>query len=96
MRAGATDSHNHKEGWLSGSFYLKLPESRMGESDEGKIAFSYKGPRYPSDGYESRRKIIDIKTRDICMFPSSLFHETLPFQSNEERVSFAFDLKPKS
>ena len=97
MRAGGNlDSHNHKEGWLSGSFYLKLPESRMGQNDEGKIAFSYKGPRYPSDGYESRRKIIDIKTRDICMFPSSLFHETLPFQSNEERVSFAFDLKPKS
>ena len=43
MRAGGNlDSHNHKEGWLSGSFYLKLPESRMGQNDEGKIAFSYK------------------------------------------------------
>lgn len=97
MRDGGNlDAHNHKEGWLSGSFYLKLPESRINKSDEGKIAFSYKGPRYPSDGHTSRRRVIDIKARDICMFPSSLFHETLPFHASEERVSFAFDLKPKA
>lgn len=96
MRQGGNlDSHNHKEGWLSGSFYLKVPETQNGKTDEGKIAFSYKGPRYPSDGHKSRRRVVDIKTRDICMFPSSLFHETLPFHSNEERVSFAFDVLPK-
>ena len=78
-----------------GSFYLKVPETQNGKTDEGKIAFSYKGPRYPSDGHNSRRRVVDIKTRDICMFPSSLFHETLPFHSNEERVSFAFDVLPK-
>ena len=40
-RRGNLDSHNHKEGWLSGSFYLKLPESRMGERRRQKIAFNY-------------------------------------------------------
>jgi len=32
---------------------------------------------------------------DIVLFPSSLFHRTIPFNSNEERQVVAFDLMPK-
>ncbi|MAW92867.1 MAG: hypothetical protein CMA32_00025 [Euryarchaeota archaeon] len=91
---GNLDAHNHKEGWLSGSFYLNLPKTESQGKDDGKIAFSYRGPKYPSGGRVSERKVVDINTRDICMFPSSLFHETVPFQGQEERISFAFDVKP--
>jgi Putative 2OG-Fe(II) oxygenase len=28
------------------------------------------------------------------LFPSSLFHRTIPFNSDEERICVAFDLKP--
>jgi hypothetical protein len=31
---------------------------------------------------------------DIVLFPSSLYHRTIPFNSDEERVCIAFDLKP--
>ncbi|MFM8391730.1 MAG: putative 2OG-Fe(II) oxygenase, partial [Methylophilaceae bacterium] len=27
-------------------------------------------------------------------FPSSLFHRTIPFSSDEERICIAFDLRP--
>ena len=91
---GNLDAHNHKEGWLSGSFYLSLPKSEGEGKDDGKIAFSYDGPKYPSGGRVSEQRVADIKTRDICMFPSSLFHHTVPFRSEEERISFAFDVKP--
>ena len=36
-----------------------------------------------------------IETRDICIFPSSLFHHTIPFKSTEERICFVFDLIQK-
>ena len=91
---GNLDAHNHKEGWLSGSFYLSLPERSGEQANDGKIAFSCRGPRYPDGNKTFKKKVVDIKKRDICMFPSSLFHETIPFEGPEERVSFAFDVKP--
>tara|TARA_B100000686_G_scaffold324451_1_gene380143 strand:- start:234 stop:1523 length:1290 start_codon:yes stop_codon:yes gene_type:complete len=91
---GNLDAHNHKEGWLSGSFYLSMPRSEGRGEDDGNIAFSYQGPKYPSGGRSSERRVVDVRPRDICMFPSSLFHETVPFKGNEERISFAFDVKP--
>jgi hypothetical protein len=36
------------------------------------------------------------KVGDIVLFPSSLFHRTIPFESNEQRICIAFDLKPAS
>ena len=91
---GNLNSHNHKEGWLSGSYYLSLPERSEEGKDDGKIAFSYRGPRYPAIDKPIYKEVMDIKKRDICMFPSSLFHETIPFDGTEERISFAFDVIP--
>jgi hypothetical protein len=31
---------------------------------------------------------------DIVLFPSSLFHRTIPFSADEDRICVAFDLKP--
>jgi len=35
------------------------------------------------------------KPFDLILYPSSLFHYTVPFTSNEERHCIAFDLTPK-
>ena len=40
--------------------------------------------------------IRNIETRDICIFPSSLFHYTIPFDGEEERICFVFDLVQKN
>ncbi len=90
---GSLMPHMHKEGWVSGSLYLNMPENRSG--DEGNIRFSLDGGDYPNDNKDYQEKIVDIKRGDLVMFPSSLFHSTIPFQSNENRISFAFDLIPK-
>ena len=37
---------------------------------------------------------MEINKRDLCLFPSSLFHYTIPFEPEEERISFAFDVMP--
>ncbi|WP_414673858.1 putative 2OG-Fe(II) oxygenase, partial [Methylophaga sp. UBA3595] len=39
-------------------------------------------------------KTIAPEVGDIVMFPSSVFHRTIPFNSDEERICIAFDLKP--
>ena len=91
---GFLKSHNHEYGWITGSFYLQIPKYHN-DDDSGKIVFSYKGPRYPSKEKDFNLTIKKIETRDICIFPSSLFHHTIPFKSSEERICFVFDLIQK-
>ena len=93
---GNLDAHNHKEGWLSGSFYLSIPERNSIKSQESSIAFTHSGPRYPAIKKTFEKKVVTVKERDICCFPSSLFHETIPFKSSKERISFAFDVIPRT
>tara|TARA_B110000305_G_scaffold32642_1_gene31776 strand:+ start:227 stop:376 length:150 start_codon:yes stop_codon:yes gene_type:complete len=40
------------------------------------------------------KKVIKPKEGDVIFFPSSVFHRTIPFESDEERICIAFDLKP--
>jgi hypothetical protein len=44
------------------------------------------------DNFE--KKLYLPKVGDVVFFPSSVFHRTIPFNSNEERICIAFDLKP--
>ena len=90
---GNLDAHIHKEGWLSGSLYFKMPTKKS--DNEGNIVFSLDGANYPTDGKEFHKKSVDLNKGDLVLFPSSLFHGTLPFKSNEERVTFAFDIIPQ-
>ncbi len=91
---GFLSPHNHEYGWITGSFYLQVP--RFSNSQHaGSLAFSYQGPRYPKKEKNFNLTIQKIETRDICIFPSSLFHHTIPFESSEERICFVFDLVQK-
>ncbi len=89
---GQLGAHIHKEGWLSGSLYFKMPEKRI--KDEGNIVFSLDGANYPNDGKKYPKESRKVHKGDLVMFPSSLFHHTIPFTSEEERISFAFDVIP--
>jgi len=91
LKNGYQKPHIHPAGWLSGCFYLKIP--KMLKDDQGAIKFTLSGYDYPFD-----KKLPDLvhvpKVFDIALFPSSLFHETVPFDSHEERHVIAFDLMP--
>ena len=91
---GSLAAHIHKEGWLSGSLYFKMPTKKT--SNEGNIVFSLDGANYPTDGKKFDKKSVDVNKGDLVLFPSSLFHHTIPFKSNEERVTFAFDIIPQN
>ena len=62
--------------------------------NEGSIEFKLYGYDYPDDK-NLPNLIHSPKIFDIALFPSSLFHRTIPFSSQEERQVIAFDLVPK-
>ena len=47
------------------------------------------------NGNDKNNKSIDVVTGSLCLFPSSLHHYTIPFESEEERIVLAFDMNPK-
>lgn len=92
LKGGYKTTHIHPSGWLSGVFYLQCPE--MGDREEGAIEFSLWGYGYPVLNESYPRKRHYPKNGDIVLFPSSLFHGTIPFHTDEERLIVAFDLVP--
>jgi hypothetical protein len=90
---GSLNAHMHKEGWLSGSLYINIPEKEE-SSNAGDIRFSLNGGAYKDGGKKFPEKIVDLKTADMVLFPSSLFHSTIPFNSTKNRITLAFDVRP--
>lgn len=92
LKGGHQKEHIHPDGWLSGVFYLKVPEFR--NQEEGSIEFGLWGFNYPILDKDYPRKRYYPKSGDFALFPSSLFHRTIPFHSDDERLCIAFDLFP--
>ncbi len=90
-KLGMQKSHNHLSGWMSGVIYLKVPRIKNSEN-EGAIEFSLHGYDYPGKDLNTPKKVLQPSVGSVVLFPSSLFHKTIPFNSNEERISLAFDV----
>ena len=90
IKNGHQRPHNHPSGWLSGVVYLKTVDSP--DSDDGSIELGLHGHNLPilDDSYP--RKIHRPRIGDIILFPSSLFHKTIPFSQDTERCVIAFDI----
>ena len=93
LNQGFLKRHIHPEGWLSGSLYLQI--SNELKDDAGNIEFSLYGDNYPiNDKVHKPTKRFNVSVGDIILFPSSLFHKTIPFESKDNRICIAFDLQP--
>ena len=91
IQQGYQTSHIHPEGWISGVFYLKVPKFINGQ--DGAIMLTLDGYDYPANK-KLPNLIHSPKDFDLILFPSSLFHRTIPFKSKETRHVIAFDLVP--
>lgn len=92
-RGGYVDRHIHEVGWISGAVYLVLPTDKK-DPTEGCFEYGIHGDNYPQKHNDFPVGIATPNVGDIVLFPSSLFHRTIPFNSNEKRICIAFDLKP--
>lgn len=94
MTGGHQQSHNHPDGWMSGCLYLQMPEHSA--AGEGAIEFSLDSGGYPSLSERPGPTVLhQPKPGQVALFPSSAYHRTIPFRSDEERLCIAFDLLPE-
>ena len=89
---GKLAPHIHEFGWLSGSIYINVPPKL--EADSGNLVVCINDQVSESENKINPKKTIDVVTGSLCLFPSSLYHYTIPFESKEERIVLAFDAKP--
>ena len=92
QEGGYQEPHTHPSGWVSGVYYLQIPEAAAADRDEraGWIEFGLRGPGI--------RTASDPETRSyrpqpgtLLLFPSFFWHRTVPFEASGERISIAFD-----
>lgn len=89
---GVIDSHLHEGSWLSGAYYVELPPA-LGEDGAGWLEFGQSVPGLPSPPAQ-RFLRIRPELGQMWFFPSYLYHRTLPYSGDGERISISFDLGP--
>jgi uncharacterized protein (TIGR02466 family) len=93
QQGGHLNGHIHEIGWISGAVYLAIPETQ--NIEEGAFEYGTHGDDYPQQHQNFPTQFIKPTVGDIVLFPSSLFHRTIPFNTQQQRICVAFDLKPK-
>jgi len=85
--------HLHPDGWISSAFYVSLPKSMGDEaSHEGWIKFGEPGtPTTPKLGPEH---FVRPEPGRLVLFPSYMWHGTVPFHGEDARLTMAFDIVP--
>ena len=90
---GELQPHIHNQGWLSGSIYINIP--KKSKADSGNLVVSLGQEKDAIDTRINVKKIINVVTGSMVLFPASLTHHTIPFESEEARIVLAFDVKRK-
>lgn len=87
--------HFHNAGWLSSAYYAALPSEMIAapaDSTAGHIQF---GSPPAGLGLDlPPRRIVRPEPGRLVLFPSYLWHETLPFPGEGTRLTAAFDVVP--
>jgi Flp pilus assembly protein TadD len=95
-RGGFQVPHYHKDAWVSGVYYVQLPEpvKNSPTSQDGWIEFG----RGPDDLYwdsTPRTRRIQPEEGLLIAFPSYAWHRTLPFDDPCERLCISFNIVPE-
>jgi len=88
-------NHVHPAGWISSAFYVQVPDSvrDTDEAHEGWIKFGESGLGLGADR-EEIRKIIKPEPGLLALFPSYVWHGTVPFTDDGVRMTTPFDVVP--
>ncbi len=85
--------HVHLEGYMGGVYYPLLPNV-VAAADQGEAGWFELG-RPPAELHlkaPPRVRRIQPKEGRMLLFPGYMYHNTVPFASEERRISIAFDL----
>ena len=91
--SGYDNSHIHNDGWISGVYYIKVPDlpEDSWQAGEGCIQIGEPPPRFVSERNKAQRLIRPIPGMAL-FFPSYFWHGVRPYEKEAIRHSMAFDV----
>lgn len=95
--------HNHGWSYLSGTYYVQVPEEGSSGADDGNgmqpAAITFSDPRYGAYRHASTtntdadaRHTVHPKPGTLLMWPSPLTHYVHPNHSDDVRISVSFNV----
>ncbi|NQY86614.1 MAG: tetratricopeptide repeat protein [Colwellia sp.] len=89
---GYHKNHYHHKGWISGPYYVVVPDA-VNSQGEGWLKV---GQAELSRWLEQEADYyIKPSVGDVILFPSYMWHGTVPLTKNQQRVTVAFDVTPQ-
>ena len=89
---GRHSNHVHPQGWISSALYVSLPPRQPNEAqDAGWLTLGEPDALMQLDLPPTHK--IEPRTGHLVLFPSWMWHGTVPF-SKGERLTVAFDVRP--
>jgi tetratricopeptide (TPR) repeat protein len=87
-------NHIHPQGWISSCYYVAVPEAVEDESArQGWIKFGE--PGFELALKDPIRRMVKPVPGRLVLFPSYMWHGTVPFHDAQARTTIAFDVIPK-
>jgi hypothetical protein len=86
-------NHIHQKGWISSCYYAALPEAVADSGPrQGWLTFGEPPSEFELDW--GPRMTIQPSVGRLVLFPSYMWHGTIPFCSPQQRTTIAFDAVP--
>jgi tetratricopeptide (TPR) repeat protein len=86
-------NHIHPLGWISSCYYVSVPKAVENETErQGWIKFGE--PSFDLKLREPIRRAIKPRPGRLVLFPSYMWHGTIPFHDAQARTTIAFDVVP--
>jgi tetratricopeptide (TPR) repeat protein len=87
-------NHFHPKGWISSCYYAGVPGAVQDtQAQQGWIKFGETGFEHLQGRVPARRTVQPVPGR-LVLFPSYMWHGTIPFRSPTPRTTIAFDVVP--
>ena len=87
-------NHLHPEGWISSCYYVTVPEAtKNSDTRNGWIKFGE--PSLDLALQNPIRRAIQPLQGRLVLFPSYMWHGTIPLHADSARTTIAFDVSPK-
>lgn len=83
--------HFHANGWISSAFYARLP-MRLGKGSDHSGHIQFGAPPENLGLALSPRRLVQPTPGRLVLFPSYVWHGTLPFSGTDTRLTAAFDI----
>lgn len=91
-------NHIHPQGWISSAYYVSLPPSVREADDQGDDlsgCIQFGQPPVELELDLPPRRVIRPREGYLALFPSYMWHGTVPFTDEDPRTTIAFDMRAR-